>query len=67
MSMAGAFCSRLAWPNAQADTQVETRNERVERSRRTILEMLNASVNLEQAPEIQDMMTDYSADERALP
>ena len=43
----------------QADTKVETRNERVKRSRRTILEMLNASVNLEQAPEIQQMMTDY--------
>ena len=38
----------------QADSKVETRNERVERSRRTILEMLNASVNLEQAPEIQE-------------
>lgn len=50
-----------------ADTQVETRNARVERSRRTILEMLNASVNLEQAPEIQDMMADYSADEARFP
>jgi len=49
------------------DTRVETRNERVLRSRRTILEMLNASVNLEQAPEIQDMMTDYSADEERFP
>ena len=50
-----------------ADTNVETRNERVLRSRRTILEMLNASVNLEQAPEIQDMMTDYSADDERFP
>ena len=40
----------------QADSKVETRNERVERSRRTILEMLNASVNLDEAPEIQQMM-----------
>jgi NADH dehydrogenase/NADH:ubiquinone oxidoreductase subunit G len=41
----------------QADSKVETSNERVTRSRRTILEMLNASVNLEQAPEIQRVMT----------
>ena len=51
----------------QADTNVETRNERVERSRRTILEMLNASVNLEQAPEIQDMMANYTADDERFP
>jgi len=51
----------------QADTRVETRNARVLRSRRTILEMLNASVNLEQAPEIQRMMTDYEADDSRFP
>ena len=51
----------------QADTQVETRNERVLRSRRTILEMLNASVNLQQAPEIQRMMADHQADESRFP
>ncbi|MXW34509.1 MAG: 2Fe-2S iron-sulfur cluster binding domain-containing protein [Chloroflexi bacterium] len=51
----------------QADTQVETRNTRVLRSRRSILEMLNASVNLEQAPEIQQMMTDYDADGARFP
>ena len=51
----------------QADSKVETRNERVLRSRRTILEMLNASVNLEQAPEIQTMMTDYDADQARFP
>ncbi len=51
----------------QADTQVETRNERVLRSRRTILEMLNASVNLEQAPEIQQMMADYDVDDARFP
>ena len=45
----------------EADTNVETRNERVERSRRTILEMLNASVNLDEAPEIQQMLADYDA------
>ena len=51
----------------QADSNVETRNERVERSRRTILEMLNASVNLKQAPEIQQMMADYAADDERFP
>lgn len=51
----------------QADTKVETRNARVERSRRTILEMLNASVNLGQAPEIQAMLKDYAADEKRFP
>ena len=51
----------------QADSKVETRNDRVERSRRTILEMLNASVDLNEAPEIQDMLSDYSADETRFP
>ena len=51
----------------QADSQVETANERVTRSRRTILEMLNASVKLEQAPEIQAMMRDYQADQERFP
>ncbi|MCY4145051.1 MAG: 2Fe-2S iron-sulfur cluster-binding protein [Chloroflexi bacterium] len=40
----------------QPDSKVETDNERVLRSRRTILEMLNASVNLDEAPKIQEMM-----------
>ena len=51
----------------QADSVVETRNERVLRSRRTILEMLNASVDLEQAPEIQEMMADYEVEEARFP
>ena len=51
----------------QSDAKVETRSERVERSRRTILEMLNASVNLEQAPEIQQMLADYQADNQRFP
>ena len=51
----------------QANTQVETRNTRVERSRRTILEMLNASVDLQQAPEIQGMMSDYAANDARFP
>jgi predicted molibdopterin-dependent oxidoreductase YjgC len=46
----------------QHESTIDTQNERVTRSRRTILEMLNASVNLEQAPEINQMMDDYQAD-----
>lgn len=56
---------RLLQPACVATCQdgmrVETRNGRVERSRRTILEMLNSAVDLSQAPEIQDMMRDYAA------
>lgn len=51
----------------QADSTVDTRSERVERSRKTILEMLNASVDLAEAPEIQSMMQDYQADTDRFP
>ncbi len=46
---------------------VDTRSERVERSRRTILEMLNSAVDLGQAPEIQVMMDEYHADPARFP
>jgi NADH dehydrogenase/NADH:ubiquinone oxidoreductase subunit G len=46
----------------QDGSTVKTRSERVERSRRTILEMLNSAVDLHQAPEIQTMMSDYRAE-----
>lgn len=46
---------------------VETRTERVARSRRTILEMLNASVDLSEAPEIQRLMDDYQVDTARFP
>lgn len=46
----------------QDNSTVATRSERVERSRRTILEMLNSAVDLGQAPEIQAMMADYQVD-----
>lgn len=48
-------------------SKVETRNERVERSRRTILEMLNSAVDLQHAPAIQTMLTDYDADPARFP
>jgi NADH dehydrogenase/NADH:ubiquinone oxidoreductase subunit G len=46
---------------------VHTRSPRVERSRRTILEMLASTVDLSQAPEIQSMLADYTADEQRFP
>lgn len=47
--------------------QVHTRSERVERSRRTILEMLSSAVDLSDAPDIQEMMDEYSAHEARFP
>jgi predicted molibdopterin-dependent oxidoreductase YjgC len=41
---------------------VVTRSEEVERGRRTILEMLAATVDLDEAPEILQLLADYSAD-----
>ena len=52
---------------AAAGMVVHTRSERVERSRRTILEMLNSAVDLSEAPEIQQMMVDYGADPERFP
>lgn len=40
---------------------VATRSGRVERSRRTILEMLDSAVDLSEAPGIQDLLADYDA------
>jgi NADH dehydrogenase/NADH:ubiquinone oxidoreductase subunit G len=40
---------------------VHTRSEGVERARRTILEMLAASVDLSETPAVQEMMKDYRA------
>jgi NADH dehydrogenase/NADH:ubiquinone oxidoreductase subunit G len=47
--------------------KVKTRNERVERSRRTILEMLDSAVDLSEAPEIQNFIGDYHADPARFP
>jgi NADH dehydrogenase/NADH:ubiquinone oxidoreductase subunit G len=46
---------------------VHTRSPRVVRSRRTILEMLDSAVDLEEAPEIQAQMQDYAADRQRFP
>ena len=40
---------------------VQTQSERVIRSRRTILELLESTVDLSEAPEIQQMAVDYKA------
>jgi predicted molibdopterin-dependent oxidoreductase YjgC len=42
--------------------KVKTRSERVERSRRTIVELLGSTVDLSEAPEIQQFAQDYHAD-----
>jgi NADH dehydrogenase/NADH:ubiquinone oxidoreductase subunit G len=47
--------------------QIHTRSERVERSRRTILEMLHSAVDLVDSPEIQAMIQDYGADVARFP
>lgn len=41
--------------------EITTGSERVLRARRTILEMLNASVDLSEAPEIQEFLDQYQA------
>ena len=46
---------------------VRTRTEKVERSRRTILEMLDSAVDLSQAPEIQGFMQEYAAEPERFP
>jgi NADH dehydrogenase/NADH:ubiquinone oxidoreductase subunit G len=46
---------------------VHTRSPRVERSRRTILEMLDSAVDLSEAPAIQGFIQDYAADRRRFP
>lgn len=47
--------------------KVRTNSERVERSRRTILEMLDSAVDLTDAPEIQSMMEEYQVDHERFP
>lgn len=59
----GARVLAPACVTAAADGQhVTTGSERVMRSRRVILEMLASSVDLSEAPEIQDFMGEYGAD-----
>jgi NADH dehydrogenase/NADH:ubiquinone oxidoreductase subunit G len=52
---------------ARPGMTVHTRSERVERSRRTILEMLASAVDLSEAPEIEAMLAEYNADTERFP
>jgi NADH dehydrogenase/NADH:ubiquinone oxidoreductase subunit G len=47
--------------------QVHTRSPRVDRARRTILELLASTVDLSEAPEIQAYMQEYGANPRRFP
>lgn len=47
--------------------KVQTDTERVHRSRKTILEMLSATVDLSEAPDIQAYITQYGADGQRYP
>ncbi len=47
--------------------KVETRSPKVERSRRTILEMLASAVDLSEAPEILDFMGEYDVHDEPFP
>lgn len=42
--------------------EIQTKNEDVVRGRRTILEMLDSTINLDEAPEILALMDEYEAD-----
>ena len=46
---------------AAANMKVQTRSEKVDRSRKTILEMLASTMDLSDAPEILTMMDEYGA------
>ena len=52
---------------AGAGMKVETRSEKVVRSRKTILEMLDSTMDLSEAPDVQVMMTDYTAEPNRFP
>lgn len=52
-----AACVTKATPGME----VTTRSERIDRARRTVLEMLASSVDLSDAPDIQDLIVEYGA------
>lgn len=47
--------------------KIKTRSVRVDRVRRTILEMLAASIDLQNAPDIQDLIIEYGASIKRFP
>lgn len=52
---------------AAQDMKIQTRSEKVMRSRRTILEMLASTMDLSDAPDILTMMDEYGADSSRFP
>lgn len=52
---------------AGENMKVQTRNERVDRARRTILEMLASTMDLSEAADIQAMMNEYDVDANRFP
>lgn len=52
---------------AGAGMKVRTRSEKVVRARKTILEMLDSTMDLSEADEIQAMMKDYGTNENRFP
>jgi NADH dehydrogenase/NADH:ubiquinone oxidoreductase subunit G len=52
---------------AAADMQVQTRNARIDRSRRTILEMLASTMDLSDSPAILSMLDEYDANAGRFP
>jgi NADH dehydrogenase/NADH:ubiquinone oxidoreductase subunit G len=52
---------------AADNMKVQTRSEKVIRARKTILEMLSATMDLSEAPEIQGMMKEYGASDERFP
>ena len=60
-------CKSAACVTACADGMVvDTHSEAVQRSRRTILELLASTVDLAEAPEILALLAEYGADQRTL-
>jgi NADH dehydrogenase/NADH:ubiquinone oxidoreductase subunit G len=52
---------------AAKDMKVQTRSEKVDRARRTILEMLASTMDLSEAADIQAMMQEYDVDVNRFP
>jgi NADH dehydrogenase/NADH:ubiquinone oxidoreductase subunit G len=52
---------------AATNMKVQTRSEKVIRARKTILEMLSATMDLSEAAEIQTMMKEYGASDERFP
>ncbi len=52
---------------AAPDMKVQTRSPRVDRARRTILEMLSSTMDLSEAPAIQSLLEEYGASTERFP